>query len=388
MLKKTKIETEEEKNIKDFLKNNNNNKYNSYRHYNSFNNIKKGSISSKNSKIKSNNKINGNISLVNNKSKSLRDIILNSDKEMTKKIYHKNEMNKNGNDIYNNNYIETPHFVLNQKSLNSNDFNKNMNDIKKHLNLLSLTLPRESLKNSFSSRKNYQNFFDLKKRIISQSSSLLHNERRMINLVEALNKMTIKNTSSNKNNYSKEEENNKDITNSNTSKRTSRNISNRKNRYLFFDQRITLGDNNNEEIFKKKYPEPDDIDMNLVNISNENNIFKNSRTIIKIDNDKNKNDYSNDTLYFINNNRNNNSKINNNYYNKSSSFSIIKENQNNNNNSSITKANNSNYMYDNNFNINEKTNLENTSIEGQISYLENNINKFEKNFWNIIGDKN
>ena len=384
MLKKKKIETEEEKNIKDFLKNNNN-KYNSYRHYNSFNNIKKGSISSKNSKIKSNNKINGNISLVNNKSKSLRDIILNSDKEMPKKIYHKSEMNKNGNDIYNNNYIETPHFVLNQKSLNSNDLNKNINDIKKHLNLLSLTLPRESFKNSFSSRKNYQNFFDLKKRIISQSSSLLHNERRMINLVEALNKMTIKNTSSNKNNYSKEEENNKDITNSNTSKRTNRIISNRKNRYLFFDQRITLGDN--EEIFKKKYPEPDDIDMNLVNISNENDIFKNNRTIIKIDNDKNKNDYSNDTLYFINNNRNNNSKINNNYYNKSSSFSIIKDNYNINNNSSINKDNNSNYMYDNNFNINEKTNLENTSIEGQISYLENNINKFEKNFLNIVGDK-
>ena len=387
MLKKKKIETEEEKNIKDFLKNNNN-KYNSYRHYNSFNNIKKGSISSKNSKIKSNNKINGNISLVNNKSKSLRDIILNSDKEMPKKIYHKSEMNKNGNDIYNNNYIETPHFVLNQKSLNSNDLNKNINDIKKHLNLLSLTLPRESFKNSFSSRKNYQNFFDLKKRIISQSSSLLHNERRMINLVEALNKMTIKNTSSNKNNYSKEEENNKDITNSNTSKRTNRIISNRKNRYLFFDQRITLGDNDNEEIFKKKYPEPDDIDMNLVNISNENDIFKNNRTIIKIDNDKNKNDYSNDTLYFINNNRNNNSKINNNYYNKSSSFSIIKDNHNINNNSSITKDNNSNYMYENNFNINEKTNLENTSIEGQISHLENNINKFEKNFWNIIGAKN
>ena len=110
--------------------------------------------------------------------------------------------------------------------------------------------------------------------------------------------------------------------------------------------------------------------------------INNSKTIIKIyKNYKNKNDYSDDTLYFINNNRFNNSKINVNHYNKSSSFSMLKDMQNNNNNSSITKNNYSNYMNDNKFNITKVTNLENTSIAGQIKYL---IKLFLYYFYNLI----
>ena len=42
--------------------------------------------------------------------------------------------------------------------------------------------------------------------------------------------------------------------------------------------------------FEKKYPEPNDIDIHLVNIKNESNTLKNNSNIIKFDN---KSDYSN-----------------------------------------------------------------------------------------------
>ena len=300
---------------------------------------------------------------------------------------HKNDIN---NKNVNNNYtIETPHFLLSPKSRNSN-YNGNIDDIKNNLNLLSLTLSKsnQAFKNIYSNKENFKDIINLKKKIISESSTLLHNERRMINLVNALNKMTIKNTntiSNNNNNNNnnninvkQEEENDKNISisNSNISKSTSR-----KNKYFNFDRKIMLG--NNEDYLTKKYPEPDDIDNNLVNVRNESNIIKNNSNIIKFDKkNENKSDYSNENLYFINNNKDK-STFNNNYYNKSNSFSMIKEIQKNiNTNSSINK-NYVNYMPDNNnFNINDITNINNTSIGEQISYLENNINKFEQNFGN------
>ena len=64
-------------------------------------------------------------------------MILNNNKEIPKIINHKSEMNKNGNDKYNNNYIETPHFALNPKTLNG--VNRAKNYTKKNLNLLPLT---------------------------------------------------------------------------------------------------------------------------------------------------------------------------------------------------------------------------------------------------------
>jgi hypothetical protein len=60
---------------------------------------------------------------------------------------------------------------------------------------------------------------------------------------------------------------------------------------------------------------------------------------------------------------------------------MIKEIQNN-INTSRTKNNTNLISNNNNFNINEISNIDNTSIGEQISYLENNINKFEKNFGN------
>ena len=341
--------------------------------YKEKNNGKKRSISSNNNKniIINNNKNLDKSSKNNIKSKSLRDIILKGDEANPKIINIKKEINKNGNDIiHNNNYIETPHFLLSPKSVNSNIYKENINNIKNSLNLLSLTLPKQYLN---SNRDNFKDIFDLKKKIIVESSSLMHNERRMMNLANALNKLTIRNTASNNQNSINKEENDKSntITKSNISKNSSKISTNRKNRYLNFDKKIMFGDN--EEYFKGKYPEPDDIDMNLVNVNNESNKNNNSN-IIRI----NKNDDSNENLYFINNNReNSNINNNNNYYNKSTSISVIKEIQNN-NNSSIDK----NYINNNSYIVQEITNFDNTSIGDQISYLENNINKFEKNFGN------
>ena len=369
-----------------------------YNPYNKRNNDKKRSMSSNNSKtIVINNKKIGNISLTNNKSKSLRDIIMNKNTNQNNNIAlphitkNGNEITikANGNTIQNNNYIETPHFLRSPHSQinsnkNNNSYNLNTNDIKNNLNLLSLTLH----KNQSLNKENYKDIFDLKKKIILQSSALLHNERRMINLANAMNKKTFRNSSTNNNNYTNysKEENVKNTSNSNLSNVLSMINTKRKNRnYNKLDKKIMFGNIN--ELFKSgKYPEPDDIDMNLVNIKNENNTVKISRNnIIKIDKgyDGN-NNYSNENLYFINNNKNNNntSRINSNYFNnKSTSFSIIKDIQTNNNNIEIDKDN-SNLSNINNYNINEITNGDNTSIGDQISYLENNILKFEKNFGN------
>ena len=348
---------------------------------NNNNNIKKRRISSTNSKIIINNKKLETSSLKSNKSKSFRDIIINKDKniDMPRIIKYKNEMNKNETNILNNN-IETPHFLLSQKSIKSSKFNYKLNNIKNQLNLFSLSLPKETIKNIYSNRDNNNNIFDLKKKIINQSSILLHNERRMINLSNAFNKMNKKKTFSNKNNNSKEEEKDKNYAFTKSSKNYSRiiNCNNKKNKYLNFDKKILFGEN--KEIFNKKYPEPDDIDLNLVNnIKEESDIFK-INNIVQINNNKNKISDSSDNLYFINNNRDNNSNFYSNYNNKSTSFSIIKDFRfNKNNNSSLNKNNSilTNYI---NYNINEKYDSENTSIGDQISYLENNINKFEKNF--------
>ena len=344
-------------------------------------NNKKRSISS-NSKFIINNKIiENNSSKSSNKSKNVRDIIINKGKNNEMPIIN-NENNKNEDDINNNNYIETPHFLLSPKSINSMNYNNNM---KNKLNLFSLPLPKENFKNIYSNRENNNNIFDLKKNIIKQSSTLLHNERRMVNISNALNKINIKKTPSNKNISNKEEEKDNYHIFTKTSKNSSKinNSNSRKNNYINFDKKILFG--GNKELFKKKYPEPDDIDKNLVtnNINEESDIFK-INNVIKIDNNdindyENKNNDSNDNLYFINNNRDNNSNIlfNNN---KSSSFSIIKDFRINKNNDSSMGKNNSNYTSYINDNINEKTNIENTSIGEQISYLENNINKFEQNF--------
>ena len=102
------------------------------------------------------------------------------------------------------------------------------------------------------------------------------------------------------------------------------------------DKRILSGNdsnNYNDEFFRGKYPEPDDIDNNLVNTKYTNNLLKNRGNMIKYDKkyERNKFDNSNENLYYINN-RNVGDINNSSYYNKSaSSISIIKEAQNNNN---------------------------------------------------------
>ena len=105
--------------------------------------------------------------------------------------------------------------------------------------------------------------------------------------------------------------------------------------------------------------------------------------MIKIDKkyERNKFDNSNENLYYINNR--NVSDINNssNFNKSSSSLSMIKEAQNNN---AYLRKNTSNLL--NNYSsskyndIKDITNVDNTSIGEQISYLENNIKEFERNF--------
>ena len=299
-----------------------------------------------------------------------------------------NDIKKSRNDIHNNNlYIETPHFHMSQSSplSSNNNINYNMDNkdiIKNNLNLISSTIPRQV----FSNRESYKDYFDLKKKIIVESSTLLHDERRMMNLANALNKKGSKNINissrvnyNNYNKYIKDEENDKSISNLNEDMII---INNKK---LNDDKRILFGNdsrNYNDEFFRGKYPEPEDIDNNLVNIKYTNNLLKNSGNMIKIDKkyERNKFDNSNE-LYYINN-RNVSDINNSSYYNKSSSsISMIKEAQNNNTN---LRKNTSNYL--NNYSsskyndIKDITNIDNTSIGEQISYLENNIKEFEKNF--------
>ena len=305
---------------------------------------------------------------------------MNEDKEFQKM----KEIEEKGKNIHNNNYLETPHFLLSPKSINSNDYKGNENELKNNFKLLSQTLPKQSFANSLINLENYKNMIDLKKKIISQSSTLLHNERRMINLANALNKINnlakVNNNKSKdnsmRNNIEEEEKEYKNISYTHVSKNSSRIGNNKGLRYLNFDKRIVFGENLEPKSVKGKYPEPSDIDKNLVIVNNKNNdIFKNNNAI-KIENfyeNRNKNDDSSENLYFINN-RVDNCNNNSNYNKTSTSLPITKDFQNIN---SLTNKNNSNYV---NENINEITYLKNTSIGEQISYLENNINKFEKNF--------
>ena len=99
---------------------------------------------------------------------------------------------------------------------------------------------------------------------------------------------------------------------------------------------------------------------------------------------ENKDDISNENLFFINNKSGSNLMDNNmNISNNSYSISLIKEIQNNNNNSIFGKNNsNLNFNKNNNHNEYDITNITNNNISvgEQISYLENNIKRFEKTF--------
>ena len=349
----------------------------------------KRSMSSNNSKTNMINPYNRNNPYISNiKSKSLRDIIMNNNKETDNNNNNDNDFKKSGNDIIHNNnnnniYIETPHFHMSQSSPLSSNNNNNLetNDIfKNSINLISSTIPRQI----FSNRENSKVYSDLKKKIIIESSRLFHDQRRMINLANAINKKKSNNSSS-RNNYAynkylKDENDkinlNEDmmIINNNRIKNNSRKLND--------DKRILFGNdsrNSNDEFFRGKYPEPDDIDSNLVNVKYTNNLLKNSGNMIKIEKKYERN--SNENLYYINN-RNVSDVNNTSYINKSSStISMIKEAQNNNN---LIRKNTSNYL--NNYSsskyndIKDITNIDNTSIGEQISYLENNIKEFERNF--------
>ena len=84
-------------------------------------------------------------------------------------------------------------------------------------------------------------------------------------------------------------------------------------------------------------------------------------------------------MFYINN-RSTSNLLNNYNEDKSNSISLIKENQNNNiiNNSIFGKSNS--IINNNNYNIHDLTNNNVSSVGDQISYLENNIKKFEKTF--------
>ena len=231
-----------------------------------------------------------------------------------------------------------------------------------------------------SNNEDDKDIFDLKKKIIKQSSNLLYNQRRMINLNNAMNKIKTKNSNIVLNTNS-----NSKISNLEETKKENDSFNNKLK--MKNDRYINLGELNYQEDPEKfnfrenhkKYPEPSDIDNNLINIDTK--LFKNDRNLIKLEN---KDDISNENLFFINNKSgsnlmNNNMNISNNSY----SISLIKEIQNNNNNSIFGKNNsNINFNKNNNHNEYDITNITNNNISvgEQISYLENNIKRFEKTF--------
>ena len=284
------------------------------------------------------------------RNKSFRDIILKTKTSRNKEI-NINKDTKN---------LETPHFnhiptnPMDNIDLRLFSFNSNNEDDK--------------------------DIFDLKKKIIKQSSNLLHNQRRMVNLNNAMNKIKTKNSNIVLNTNS-----NSKISNLEETKKENDSFNNKLK--MKNDRYINLGELNYQEDPEKfnfrenhkKYPEPSDIDNNLINIDTK--LFKNDRNLIKLEN---KDDISNENLFFINNKSgsnlmNNNMNISNNSY----SISLIKEIQNNNNNSIFGKKNsNLNFNKNNNHNEYDITNITNNNISvgEQISYLENNIKRFEKTF--------
>ena len=284
------------------------------------------------------------------RNKSFRDIILKAKTSRNKEI-NINKDTKN---------LETPHFnhiptnPMDNIDLRLFSFNSNNEDDK--------------------------DIFDLKKKIIKQSSNLLYNQRRMINLNNAMNKIKTKNSNIVLNTNS-----NSKISNLEETKKENDSFNNKLK--MKNDRYINLGELNYQEDPEKfnfrenhkKYPEPSDIDNNLINIDTK--LFKNDRNLIKLEN---KDDISNENLFFINNKSGNNLINNNmNISNNSYSISLIKEIQNNNNNSIFGKNNsNINFNKNNNHNEYDITNITNNNISvgEQISYLENNIKRFEKTF--------
>ena len=336
------------KNSTNYVKNNFNNKYgkgilqteneksnsNSLRQTSSFSEKNKNIIlKTKNEQIMS--KI--------QKAESFRDMILkNKSRNKEKKVDIDNGF-KN---------IETPKFnVIQNYPLDKNDlrlfsFNSNNNDDK--------------------------DIFELKKKIIKQSSNLLYNQRRMVNLNNAMDKLKTKkilvsNTNSHSIKSNKEEIEKDNIFIYDNDKY----ISLRKPNDNEENEKINLNE------IHKKYPEPLDIDSNLINI--DANLFRNDKNIVKFENK----DLSNENLFYINNKSGSNLIKNNmDITNNSNSISLIKEIQNNTNNSILGKNNSRmNFNINNNYSVNDiSNNNPNISIGEQISYLENNIKKFEKNF--------
>ena len=259
--------------------------------------------------------------ILTQKPKSFRDMILNN----------KSRNKENQTDFNNKNYkniknIETPQFNI----ITDN-----------HLDKIDLRLF------SFNSEDNEDNkdILELKKKIIKQSSNLEYNQRRVINLNNAMNKIKTKN-----NILLNEFEENKVENNDN-----------------FYANKI-----------RKKYSEPSDIDQNLVNLDTKNK-FKINKNIIKSykNNDK---DASEENLFYINNRpgsksiNNNNMNITNNTNSYSYNNSFLEKN--------YSKIN-LNMNMNNIFNENDlSNNNQNISVGDQISYLENNIKKFEKTFGN------
>ena len=273
------------------------------------------------------------------KTESLRDMILKN------KSRNKEKKADIDNDIKN---IETGQFhIIQTHPMDKND-----------LHLFSFK----------SNNNNDKDIFELKKKIIKQSSNLLFNQRRMVNLNNAMNKLSIKNPfilNTHSNSLKSDEKETEKV-----------NIIYNNDRY------ISLGKPDNDEdkeknilnIIHKKYPEPLDIDNDLINI--DTNLFKNNINLVKAENK----DISDDNLFYINNKSGSNL-INNNMdiSNNSNSISMIKEIQNNTNNSILGKNNSKiNYNENNNYIANDiSNNNQNISIGDQISYLENNIKKFE-----------
>ena len=200
-----------------------------------------------------------------------------------------------------------------------------------------------------SSNYEFDNIFNINPKIISDSSTLKNNERRINNISKAINNLKFKDRSSIDSSFSRR---NSDLPN----------IS--KNLIVINNRKIKMNDSDvTFEEYNNKYKEPDDIDKDVDKEESDNYektviseiTYKENNSINDLENSK----ISNSRILDASRINNNNFFINNK---KSKNVTqLFKENKNN-----------------ENFLFKELENEQSSSIGDQISYLDENIENFEK----------
>ena len=313
------------------------------------------------------NNVNMDLSALKNNNRKTQRIV--SEKN---KMFNSSKINRKSQSTQSNNFINSYDMSLNQKNLqNTINFNpKNKYSSFRQNNSYYPNISLKKLNNfqNFHSQNssickllassNYRNKLDnilnLESKIISESSALKSDKRRMINISKAINKLKMKGG----------------FSVDNSSSRRSSNLPNISKDLIVINNK-KFNSNNSKVIFDKynnKYKEPDDIDEYVVmdEIFNDEKIktneinYKENTSINEIENSK-----------IFSSRISNSSKIKNNFViNNKNPINIpqfLEDNKNNND-----KNNNESNSFK------EFENEQPSSIGDQISYLNENIENFEK----------